>query len=410
MGLSIAYQLKCRAPEMSVVVLERAPALGFGSSGWSTGFQRAYYSFDDTMRVALCGISAYKNWGEYTGLKEPRAYFTETGALWMLGKTPEENIAMQQRLAKFGVISDVLDAKGVKEKYPNMNTDPYPELDMETGEPTGKEFPALSAVFEHGCGHLDSSSCLEDMLDAVRREGVDYRFNAGVKSVTASGGRATGVTLEDGSTVEAGAVVNCLGPWFKALNDTVDVKTTTTMLPTRIQVGHVNIDTEEMLRLPFTADGHGESGIYFMPRRANKQLVFGSVAHRFESEIVDPENYDTTLDALVEADYLGCLFHRLPGLPKHGKVIGFSHMYTVNQEDVHPVIGESSLKGFFLCNGFSGHGFKLAPAIGSMVAQQITGQKLQPSSRIYQWETDVPLDFLKPDREPLVMKVKTHFA
>ena len=35
--------------------------------------------------------------------------------------------------------------------------------------------------------------------------------------------------------------------------------------------------------LPFTADGWGASGIYFMPRAANGQLIFGSVAHRFES-------------------------------------------------------------------------------------------------------------------------------
>ena len=49
MGLNIAYQLRRRSPDLSVLVLERAPALGAGSSGYSTGFQRAYYSFDETM-------------------------------------------------------------------------------------------------------------------------------------------------------------------------------------------------------------------------------------------------------------------------------------------------------------------------------------------------------------------------
>ena len=55
MGLNIAYQLRRRDPNLSVLILERAPALGFGSSGYSTGFQRAYYSFDETMRFALDG-------------------------------------------------------------------------------------------------------------------------------------------------------------------------------------------------------------------------------------------------------------------------------------------------------------------------------------------------------------------
>ena len=161
---------------------------------------------------------------------------------------------------------------------------------------------------------------------------------------------------------------------FNALNETVGVKNSTTSLPTRIQVGHKYIP-DEYCSLPFVADGWGDSGIYFMPRSGNNQLVFGSVAHRFESEIVDPDDYNDALDPDVKQDYLNCLFHRLPGLETSGEIVGFSSMYTVNQDDVHPVIGESNVPGLWACNGFSGHGFKLAPAVGSLVAQQITGLK-----------------------------------
>ena len=55
------------------------------------------------------------------------------------------------------------------------------------------------------------------------------------------------------------------------------MKNSTTSLPTRIQVGHKYIP-DEYCSLPFVADGWGDSGIYFMPRAANNQLVFGSVA------------------------------------------------------------------------------------------------------------------------------------
>ena len=75
-----------------------------------------------------------------------------------------------------------------------------------------------------------------------------------------------------------------------------------------------------------------------------------------------------------------------------------------NQDDVHPMIGETKVGGLWACNGFSGHGFKLAPAVGSLVAQQITGL------RTNEWETDVPHDFMGPYREKLTLKVKTHFA
>jgi leucine dehydrogenase len=316
MGLNIAYHLKSRDPGMRVVVLEKAPGLGHGMSGWSTGFLRAFYSVDDTMRLALDGIRAYKNWGEYTGIKDPRAFFTETGALWMLGKSQAENDAMKLRLASFGVKSDVLDAEGIRAKFPTINTDPYPEYNLETGEIVEKDWGPNSALYEYGCGHLDSSACLEDMLEACQREGVEVHFKTGVDSVMTEGGKATGVKLSNGRTISAGAVVNCMGPWFQNLNKTVGVTTSTTMLATRIQVGHVNVESEDLLNLPFTADQYGNSGVYFMPRRANKQLVFGSIDHRFESEIIEnPDDFQTGLDKDVEQDYMSCLLHRLTTLP-----------------------------------------------------------------------------------------------
>ena len=178
------------------------------------------------------------------------------------------------------------------------------------------------------------------------------------------------------------------------------------MLPTRIQVGHKTLpDDEKYLSLPFVADGWGESGIYFMPRRGNKQLVFGSVAHRFESEIVeDPDNFNTALDPDVKQDYLNCLHHRLPDLPQAVKFKDVSYD-TVNQDDVHPVIGPSSeFDNYYLCNGFSGHGFKLVPVVGSLMTRQIMGSIDETSG----YQTSIPASFMDPNRPPLTLEVKTH--
>ena len=403
MGLNIAYQLKRRDPAHRVTVLEAAPALGAGSSGYSTGFQRAYYSFDETMGFALDGIAAHKNWQAYLQDDGAAAKFVETGALWMLGYDRAQNAAMVERLAKFGVGADVMDEAAMGEKFPLMNCAPMPKFDAE-GEEVDQQLGAFSAVYEHGCGHMDSSTCLEDLHRVCVRDGVDFRFRTKVAKFTTAAGRCTGAQLADGSAIEAAQTINAAGPWFNALNETVGVANSTTSLPTRIQVGHKYI-SDEYCSLPFVADGWGDSGIYFMPRAGNNQLVFGSVAHRFESEIVDPDDYNEALDPDVKQDYLNCLFHRLPGLETSGEIVGFSSMYTVNQDDVHPVIGETpNVPGLWACNGFSGHGFKLAPAVGSLVAQQITGLKTDA------WETDVPFDFMGPGRAPLVLKQKTHFA
>src|SRR5437879_11242210 len=40
--------------------------------------------------------------------------------------------------------------------------------------------------------------------------------------------------------------------------------------------------------------------------------------------------------------------------------------------DWMPILDESSLRGFFIAAGMSGHGFKLAPAVGELMASLIT--------------------------------------
>ena len=270
-----------------------------------------------------------------------------------------------------------------------------------------RDWGSLSALYEHGCGHMDSSACLRDMLSACVREGVHVRFNSPASLVPGrdSDGRPSETKLagvavgeERDHLISSGVTINCAGPWFEKLNSTghASITTSTTLLPTRIQVGHKELpDDEDFLGLPFVADCYGASGIYFMPRRANKQLVFGSVDHRFESE-VDPDDFNNQLDPDVKIDYLSCLMHRLPGLPASGHISGFSHMYTVNQEDVHPLLGAApEMDNYFLVNGFSGHGFKLAPAVGSLVQQQILGK----SSSEELGNTSIPLDFMSATRE-----------
>ena len=451
MGLNIAYQLKRRAPEMRVVVLERERALGHGSSGYSTGFQRAYYSFDETMQLALDGMAAYKDWRAYTRLADAAETFVQTGALWMLGKPRCENDAMVVRLARYGIRADVLDERALAERFPLISTAPFPAFDAD-GTELAQDVGALSAVYEHGCGHVDPNACLADMLAVCRREGAEVRLGCGVEGLllSADGSRCEGVATAAGERIAAPIVVNAMGPWFEKLMRSAGVTMSTTAKPTRIQVAHKHVP-DEYLELPFTADSWGPSGIYFMPRRQSRQLVFGSVAHRFESEVLDePDACNPALDPDVKQDYLACLLHRLPGLPQSGEVSGFSSMcvtrvvhyarcalrslcttlvvhcarrpsltararpraprrwpagrYTVNQDDVHPMIGETGVQGLWACNGFSGHGFKLAPAVGALVAQQITGLVTR------EWDTSIPRDFMSPHRAPLTLKTKTHFA
>ncbi len=75
------------------------------------------------------------------------------------------------------------------------------------------------------------------------------------------------------------------------------------------------------------------------------------------------------------------LVKRFPAMEAGVNTGGFAALYGITP-DWHPVIDEASPgSGFFLCAGFSGHGFKLAPAVGVMVADMVTGDATEGLDR-----------------------------
>jgi FAD-dependent oxidoreductase domain-containing protein 1 len=53
---------------------------------------------------------------------------------------------------------------------------------------------------------------------------------------------------------------------------------------------------------------------------------------------------------------------------------GWAGLYAVNTLDQNAILGEwPELKGFFLANGFSGHGLQQAPAVGRYLTELIIG-------------------------------------
>jgi glycine/D-amino acid oxidase-like deaminating enzyme len=172
--------------------------------------------------------------------------------------------------------------------------------------------------------------------------------------------------------------------------------------PTRIQVLYRDRPPELPGHIPVTADLEG--GIYFRTQNRGQQLIVGSVLEEDEREVVtNPDEFDRDADEDFRLVKLHILHHRLPDLPSHGRVSGYCGLYTMNRDDVHPVVGPTDVDGFWVANGFSGHGFKLAPAIGSMVAQALTGDRVES-------DTPVPIAFFAIDREPIRLKSKNVLA
>ena len=134
------------------------------------------------------------------------------------------------------------------------------------------------------------------------------------------------------------------------------------------------------------------SGIYLRPEAADQQILFGSTLEEDEREVVDPDLFDRTADRAFTDPKIHALHHRIPSLPHTGSVGGMAGVDTYNRQDTHPLIGPTSIDGYLLCVGFSGHGFKESPMVTSILAQYVTGERAS-------FETDVPTEFFSIDRD-----------
>ncbi|MFT5481941.1 MAG: sarcosine oxidase subunit beta [Halieaceae bacterium] len=398
-GLCIAWQLRRRS-NLKILVLDKANSVGQGSTGASSAVCRFRYSTDDMVYLARDGILAYQHWEEFVGLSSPRARFHAHGTLWLPGADREWAVRENRRMQGLGIRTVVLDDDELRQRYPALSpcvvapdTITAEEHDCTGG---GRHYLELDG------GYMDPVDCAEDLVQACRENQVDVLFNAPVARVEVESGKVTGVTLEDGTGIVAPVVVNASGPWCRKLNESAGLEMPWNLSPTRIQVFHVDLPTDFPGPIPVTVDM--VSGVYFRSQNRGQQLVVGSILASDEQERVsDPDNYNQFPDDDFVNRQLHRLHHRLPSLPYRGKIRGYCGLYTVNEQDVHPIVGGTDVEGLYVANGLSGHGFKLAPAIGSQLAQLIT-------SSTCEFDTGVSAEIFAIDRAPISVANKSVLA
>jgi glycine/D-amino acid oxidase-like deaminating enzyme len=393
-GSSIALQLAVHDAG-SIVLVDKGAGPGEGSTGSSSSITRCRYTYPEVIRLAHHGQRAFANWQEFTGIASPRAGLVTTGILWMMAESLSKTTGDVGRLRAEGVTAEVLDATEVLARFPMLAT--CGEVVDFSGEVDHVCVPGESFLYEPTAGYVDPVAANQDLLEGARALGVATEFSSEVVGLEARNGRVEGVVLGHGDVISAGLVMNAAGPWCNALNAMAGWDHRWTLTPTRIQTVYRDWP-EDLGRIPGGADS--STGIYFRPDSAWRRIMVGSVREEDEMEVVDdPDHFKRSPDAAFTERALASLHHRVPGLEPRGGVSGIAGLYTINREDVHPIVGPSGVDGFWVANGFSGHGFKLAPSIGSLVAQAVTGRTVAD-------DTDVPIDFFSADREPIALDVK----
>ena len=345
-GLATAHAL-CRDEAGSVALFDRGLP-GSGDSGRSFSMVRRHYSNVVTARLAMAGSRTIANWDEEVGVAD--AGFVRCG--YLLTVPPELTDACRSNLA-------MLQSLGLETRFLEAHElqDLEPELSVEG---------VAGAAYEPGGGFADAQKmCLGWFAAAVAR-GLRHHLGRAVESVRIEGGRAVGLETADGF-VAAGQIVLAAGAWANDLLRPLGAEQPIELRRLQVLVGR----TDPGGALPSAVCSDAVTNVVVRPDRGRQ---FCAVAYAGEDPLERADDCDHDLsDGYEEAVRRG-LRTRYPRLADFELVRGFAGPYDITP-DWNPIIGPCpGIDGLYLAVGWSGHGFKLSPAVGEVVAAEVSGR------------------------------------
>jgi len=377
-GCSIALGLAQQGRR--VLVVDKGPAAGYGSTSSSMAVIRTYYSTLPSTQLAWESVQVWRDWAGFLGAPRDAsegtalAEYRETGSLFLLAEDeplPDDLLAHQDAL---GLPYDVWDEATVEAKMPWLDragyAPPRRHDDPDFGTPSGRRI--TRALYFPDSGYVtDPQLAARNLKEAAERHGAQFRFNVTVSEFLVRDGRAAGVQLADGETVDAPITVNAGGPWSSGLNRLAGVEAGMAVRnrPYRQEVAAVPVPAG---MAESTTAGVGlmadpDIGNYARTDVSGR-LMIGSIGADCDPPVWedDPDTFDRShTDQWTAQVYRQGL--RMPDLAIPGQASGIVDLYDVT-DDWMPIYDQTDLPGFYMACGTSGNQFKNAPMAGQLMA------------------------------------------
>ena len=373
-GCSVALELARGGRRVIVVDPRSGP--GYGSTSASSAIVR--YHYDHVPETALAWEAGHRwmEWERYLGCVDPvgMAQFIRSGALVLEGPAYDLPLLVDV-MREVGVEVDWVNADDIRALFPGVDPQSYgPPARLDDERFWSEAHGELRGFHVANCGHVDDPQlAAHNLAHAAQVNGATFRYGSGVVAVTSRNGRVTGVELADGTSVQAPIVVNVAGPWSSQINRMTDVLDDFTMSTQPVEQEVISVPAPEGFRL---GDGgtcltDPDVGTYFRAHSGNTILVGGLEAECDSLLILDSPD-DAVVGIRQETWELQSLrlARRIPGVVIPSKPAGVVGVYDVT-EDWIPVYDRTSLDGYYVTIGTSGHGFKQAPFVGELMTQLI---------------------------------------
>ena len=341
-GSSIAYHLTAAGCK-DVLVIERESAQGKGSTGKSMGGVRAQFSMPISIQMSLYSIPFYASFDEALG--HPAGYRPQG---YLFCATAEKHLAYlranYEKQVALG-LKDVrlITAEEIRGMFPQLRSDDI-----------------IGGSFCSTDGFVDPYSAMIGFMSWAADHGAKLSKHTEVTGIRHDAAGVAEVMTTHGS-IATRKVVDAAGPWAAEIAEMAGID-----LPVE-PLRRMLVPTEPFDQFPHTAPMiiDMSTGFHFRPEALGFLLAWN-----------DPDEtpgYKTDFEPtfiekiLTRAADRVPMFENLAVNPKRA----WAGLYEMTP-DHHPILGEApDLPGFFLANGFSGHGVMHAPATGKILSDLI---------------------------------------
>ncbi len=374
-GASVAAELARDGRQVCVV--DRGPSAGSGSTSASSAVVRYNYSTWTGVVAAWESKHCWEDWAGHLGGGDDAslARFIRTGGL-VLDFPGQDRGKVLGLFDRAGVPYEEWDGPTLRERMPCLEPGkhfPPKRIDDEAfwADPRGE----LTCYWVPDAGFVDDPSlAAHNLMVAAERRGAQFRFKSAVTAIRRAGGRVAGVTLVDGSLIDAPVVVNVAGPHSSRINELADVlgDFAVTTRPMRQEVHHVPEPAGYSHGMPGPLVADLDLGTYFRGTPGGALLIGGTEPACDPLQwLDDPDVYETNPTQEVYKAQVYRAARRLPELPVPESPRGIAGVYDVS-EDWIPLYDKTNLPGFYIAIGTSGNQFKNAPVAGRFMAELIT--------------------------------------
>ncbi|WP_370228072.1 FAD-dependent oxidoreductase [Cognatishimia sp.] len=360
-GLSLAYHLAKRGAK-DVTVLERNQ-LTSGTSWHAAGIVGPLRATPNMTRLAMAALEVFPALETETGMSTG---YRQTSGYW-LARAPE-------RLDELRRIAGLGQTLGLTPRVVDPSELPLPQLDLR--EHAG-------ALFVPEDANVNPVDLCMAYAKAARDRGVVIRENTAVQEIRKDGGRTLGVTLADGTQMDADQVVIATGAWSRELAASAGVA-----LPLQA-VEHMYVVTEPIPDLPnpFPVIRDLDRGIY-LKGDAGKLVIGGFEPNAKCWNAYGPEGDRPFLEMAEDWDQFAPFMEAALTLFPVLETAGIQHFMNGPESftaDTRPLVGETTVDGLFVAAGMNSVGVMSSAGIGRALADWM----IDGVPPMDMWEVDV---------------------